>query len=41
MATDIHLELYKEYAFATLKENPDAELLNFSEWRELNKEVLE
>ena len=41
MPTDLHLELYREYASAELKINPDADILTFSEWRELNKEVLE
>lgn len=41
MPTDLHLELYKEYASVELKKNPDADILTFSEWRELNKEALQ
>lgn len=40
MDTNIQLELYKEYISSELKNGNEDNLLNFSEWREANSEVL-
>ena len=34
------LDLYKSDVFSTLKQTPEAEVPLFSEWREINKEIL-
>lgn len=41
MDTNIQLELYKEYVSDELKKGNETNLLNFSEWRDLNAEVLQ
>lgn len=40
MDTNLHLELYKEYCSTEIKAGNEDSILNFSDWRELNKEAL-